>query len=57
MSVKCRFYVGFMSVFESKLKSYMIENMIFTEKCMSDVSKFAKILTEVFSFINQDCLG
>ena len=46
-----------MSVFESELTSYMIENMIFTEKCMSDVSKFAKILTDVFSFINQDCLG
>lgn len=42
MSATCRFYVGFMSVFESELKSYMIENMIFTEKYMSDVGKFAK---------------
>lgn len=47
-----------MSVFESELTSYMIENMIFTKKkYMSDVGKFAKKKIASFNHIGQGYLG
>jgi hypothetical protein len=39
MTVICRFNVGFMSVYESKIKKYNTENKAFMKKDMSDVSK------------------
>ena len=38
MSVLCRFYVGFMSVYRMLEFAYSVEDEIFTNKTMSDVS-------------------
>ena len=38
MSVLCRFYVGFMSVYGMLEFAYSVEDEIFTNKTMSDVS-------------------
>jgi hypothetical protein len=40
MSVICQYYVGFMSVYETDINLYHIENKAFTLKSMSDVSTF-----------------
>ena len=40
MSVICQYYVGFMSVHETDINWYHIENKAFTLKSMSDVSIF-----------------
>ena len=48
----CRFYVSFMSVYETNSNQYHIENKVFTLMSMSDVSIFQK-LTIVFIFCHQ----
>ncbi len=46
MSVICQYYVGFMSVYETDINWYHIENKAFTLKSMSDVSIFQKFATK-----------
>ena len=40
----CQYYVGFMSVYETDINLYYIENKVFTLKSMSDVSKFKNFI-------------
>ncbi len=42
MSVECRFNVGLMSVYRILKFNYSAENKTFTNKTMSDVSRFAE---------------
>ena len=39
MSVLCQYYVGIMSVYQTKIQYYHIDNKVFTLQFMSDVSK------------------